>query len=66
MTDELDLEDLAFLARVAEGRGASVPVAAISRLLLAGLVRRPEHVCEGGPTFELTPAGLAHVRSSDQ
>lgn len=66
MTDELDLEDLAHLARVAEGQGAAVPEAAVARLMLAGLVRRPEHVCEGAPVLELTPAGLALVRSSDQ
>lgn len=66
MTDKLDLEDLGHLARVAEGRGADVPEAAVARLMLAGLVRRPEHVCEGAPVLELTPEGLARVRSSDQ
>jgi hypothetical protein len=66
MTDKLDLEDLEHLARVAEGRGDAVPEAAVARLMLAGLVRRPEHVCEGAPALELTPAGLAQVRSSDQ
>ena len=66
MTDKLDLEDLAHLARVAEGQGATVPESAVVRLTLAGLVRRPEHVCEGAPVLELTPAGLARVRSSDQ
>lgn len=66
MTDKLDLQDLAHLARVAEGQGASVPETAVDRLMLAGLVRRPDHVCEGAPELELTPAGLARVRSSDQ
>jgi hypothetical protein len=66
MTDKLDLEDLEHLARVAEGRGDAVPEAAVARLMLAGLVRRPEHVCEGAPALELTSAGLAQVRSSDQ
>jgi hypothetical protein len=66
MTDKLDLDDLAHLARVAEGQGATVPEAAVARLLLAGLVRRPERVCQGAPTLELTRAGLALVRSSDQ
>ncbi|MBP1473272.1 hypothetical protein J7I44_03120 [Frateuria sp. MAH-13] len=66
MTDKLDLQDLAHLARVAEGQGARVPEAAVARLMLAGVVRRPEHVCDGGPSLELTPAGLALVRSSDQ
>lgn len=66
MTDKLDLEDLRHLAHVAEGRGADVPEEAVARLMLAGLVRRPEHLCTGAPVLELTPAGLAMVRSSDQ
>ena len=66
MTDPLDLEDLAHLARVADGRGADVPEGAVERLMHAGLVRRPEVVCAGAPVLELTPAGLARVRSSDQ
>ena len=66
MTEPLDLEDLEHLARVAEGRGDALPERAIARLMLAGLVRRPEQVCAGGPALELTPAGLARVRSSDQ
>ncbi|MCX7514639.1 hypothetical protein [Frateuria sp. STR12] len=66
MTDPLDLEDLVHLARVAEGRGADLPEAAVRRLMQAGVVRRPGHVCEGAPVLELTPAGLALVRSSDQ
>lgn len=66
MTDRLDLDDLRHLARVAEGCGASLPEAAVARLILAGLVRRPEHRCEGAPEIELTPDGLALVRSSDQ
>lgn len=66
MPDELDLQDLENLARVAEGRGASVDETALARLMRAGLVRRPPRVCEGAPAYELTPAGLARVRSSDQ
>lgn len=66
MAASLDLDDLNHLARVAEGRGACVPEAAVARLMQAGLVRRPERVCEGAPLLELTPAGLARVRSSDQ
>lgn len=66
MTDKLDLEDLAHLARVAEGQGATVPEVAVARLMLAGLVRRPDALCAGAPALELTPAGLALVRSSDQ
>lgn len=66
MNHPLDLEDLAHLARVAEGRGDDVPERAIARLILAGLVRRAEPGPVAGPPFELTPAGLAKVRSSDQ
>jgi hypothetical protein len=66
MTDMLDLEDLDHLAKVAEGRGAELPEAAVIKLMQAGLVRRPARVCEGAPMLELTPAGLARVRSSDQ
>jgi hypothetical protein len=66
MADPLDLDDLLHLARVAEGRGSTVPEAAAARLMRRGLVRRPEHLCEGAPTLELTPEGLARVRSSDQ
>jgi len=65
-TDKLDLQDLAHLARVAAGQGATRPETAVARLTLAGLVRRPERLCEGAPALELTPAGLALVRSSDQ
>lgn len=66
MPDELDLKDLENLARVAEGRGTSLPEPALARLMRAGLVQRPARVCEGAPPYELTPAGLARVRSSDQ
>lgn len=66
MTDMLDLEDLDHLARVAEGRGGELPEAAVAKLVQAGLVRRPARACEGAPVLELTPAGLARVRSSDQ
>ncbi|NUR21882.1 hypothetical protein [Frateuria sp.] len=66
MNDPIELEDLLHLARVAEGRGAALPEPAVARLMRQGLVRRPEHVCEGAPALELTPAGLARVRSSDQ
>jgi hypothetical protein len=66
MTDELDLQDLDHLAHVAEGRGLAVPEAAVARLMLAGLVRRSEPSCGDSPMLELTAAGLARVRSSDQ
>jgi hypothetical protein len=59
-------EDQDHLARVAEGRSADVPEAAVARLMLAGLVRRPARIGEDAPAHELTPAGLARIRSSDQ
>jgi hypothetical protein len=66
MNDPIELEDLLHLARVAEGRGASLSEPAVARLMSLGLVQRPEHLCEGSPPLELTPEGLARVRSSDQ
>jgi hypothetical protein len=66
MSDPLDREDLENLARVAEGRGSTLAEPALVRLMRAGLVQRPAHLCEGAPRYELTPAGLAWVRSSDQ
>lgn len=66
MTDELSSQDLQCLAWVAEGCGGLVPQTHVERLTLAGLVRQPEHRGKDGPPLELTPAGLAHVRSSDQ
>lgn len=66
MNEPLDLDDLMHLARVAEGRGGALSEEAVARLMRKGLVRRPEHLCEGAPTLELTPEGLARVRSSDQ
>jgi hypothetical protein len=66
MNDALHFEDLDHLARVAEGRVADVPEAAVSRLILAGLVRRPAGIDHDAPALELTPAGLARIRSSDQ
>lgn len=66
MTDELSLTDLECLAWVAEGRASRVPEPVAARLLQHGLVQKPTRHLEGAATLELTPAGLAHVRSSDQ
>lgn len=66
MADELSLTDLECLAWVAEGRASRVPEAAVARLIERGLVQRPQRVAEHAAVLELTPAGLAHVRSSDQ
>lgn len=66
MTEPLSLTDLACLAWVAEGRASLVPEAAAARLIERGLVQRPARATAGAAALELTPAGLAHVRSSDQ
>lgn len=66
MTDELTLTDLECLAWVAEGRASQVPESVALRLLRQGLVQRPARQGTGAAALELTPAGLAHVRSSDQ
>ena len=66
MTDELSLTDLECLAWVAEGRASQVPDAIAARLVARGLVQKPERSIAGAAPLELTPAGLAHVRSSDQ
>lgn len=66
MAAELDPNDLDCLAWVAEGRAADVPDDVAARLLSAGLIIKFERGPNGHPTLELTPAGLAHVRSSDQ
>jgi hypothetical protein len=66
MTADLSLSDLECLAWVAEGRASQVPDAAAARLTQAGLMRKPERTGPGTAALELTPEGLAHVRSSDQ
>lgn len=66
MTDQLSGNDMERLAWVAEGRASLVPEDCAARLLRAGLVRKPERLIEGTAALELTPAGLAHVQSSDQ
>lgn len=66
MTDTLSLSDLECLAWVAEGRASLVPDTVAMRLIQAGLVRKPIRIGPGTAVLELTPAGLARVRSSDQ
>ena len=62
----LDPKDLECLGWVAVGRPDLVPEASVERLRVAGLVREPERVVAGAVALELTPAGLAFIRSSDQ
>jgi hypothetical protein len=62
----LDPKDLECLGWVAVGRPDLVSEATAERLRGAGLVRTPERVVDGAVALELTPAGLAMIRSSDQ
>jgi hypothetical protein len=62
----IDSKDLECLTWVAVGRADLVSAASVERLLVGGFVRRPERAAEGVAALELTPAGLALVRSSDQ
>lgn len=66
MNDDLDLTDLKCLAWVAEGMASRVPDPVAARLLRKGLVQRSESLDKETATLQLTPAGLTHVRSSDQ
>lgn len=66
MTDALSLAELECLAWVAEGRASLVPEAIVVRLIEHGLVQKPARHGVPAAPLELTPAGLAHVRSSDQ
>jgi hypothetical protein len=63
---ELSPQDLECLAWVAEGMTSLVPEVCADRLLLAGFVQKREPTIEGNSALELTPVGLAFIRSSDQ
>jgi hypothetical protein len=63
---KLDPQDLECLAWVAEGMASLVSEASAGRLLMAGLVRQAESTIDGHLNLELTSAGLAVIRSSDQ
>ena len=66
MTEEHDPNDLDYLTWVAEGRAAMVPADVNARLLAAGLLVQTDHGAVDRQRFELSPAGLRHIRSSDQ
>ncbi len=66
MIDECDPDDLDYLAWIAEGRAAVVPVDATLRLVAAGLVVQVGDGVAERQCAELSPAGLKHIRSSDQ
>ena len=62
----VDHKDLECLGWVAVGRSDLVSAASLERLRSAGLVREPERITASTLALELTPAGLALIRSSDQ
>jgi len=66
MTRQCKPSDLDYLVQVAEGRAAMVPADVGVRLLAAGFLVRTDHGAVDRQPFELSPAGLRHIRSSDQ
>jgi hypothetical protein len=66
MTEEHGPNDLDYLTWVAEGRAAMVPADVSARLLAAGLVVQTGRGAVDRQRFELSSAGLCHIRSSDQ
>jgi len=66
MTKKRDPNDLDYLTWVAEGRAAMVPADVSARLLAAGLLVQTDGGVVDRQQFELSPAGLGHIRSSDQ
>lgn len=62
----MDPNDIECLSWVAVGRSELVPEAVVERLLVAGLVFRIAPIAGGPLALELTRAGLALIRSSDQ
>ena len=54
------------LARVAQGQAALLDAADVERLSAAGLILRIPASDVAPASWQLTPAGLALIRSSDQ
>jgi hypothetical protein len=63
---QLDVSELDALARIAQGLGSTVSNHVASRLLTVGLVTQMDCVTTSHARLELTSAGLAVIRSSDQ
>jgi hypothetical protein len=63
---QLDVSELDALARIAQGLGSTVSNHVASRLLTVGLVTQMDCVATSHARLELTSAGLAVIRSSDQ
>jgi hypothetical protein len=62
----LDFDDYQNLAKVAQGQSFLLEPACAARLLAAGLVWWMEETEVAPASFQLTPAGLALIHSSDQ
>jgi hypothetical protein len=63
---QLDSNELDALTRIAQGMGSTVANHVASRLLTVGLITRMDCVAVSHARLELTSAGLAVIRSSDQ
>ncbi|EIL91286.1 hypothetical protein [Rhodanobacter spathiphylli] len=66
LSSKLGPRDHENLARVAQGQAAMVDEAGVERLIAAGLVLHMAASEVAPASFQLTPAGLALIRSSDQ
>jgi len=62
----LDSGDYQNLAKVAQGQSSLLDPACAARLLAAGLVWWMDETEVAPGSFQLTPAGLALIHSSDQ
>jgi hypothetical protein len=62
----LSRHDYENLSRVAQGQAALLDDACAERVLAAGLIVRMDASEVAAASLQLTPAGLALIRSSDQ
>ncbi|GAB2573759.1 hypothetical protein ISP15_04680 [Dyella jejuensis] len=65
-TIPLETSEVAALEHVAEGLAASMPDDVAERLFGMGLIQKADARAGNGETWQLTSAGLAVIRSSDQ
>jgi hypothetical protein len=63
---KLSPKDYENLARVAQGQGALLDDACAARLMAAGLILKMDASEVAAASLQLTSAGLALIRSSDQ
>lgn len=62
----LSPHDYENLTRVAQGQATLLDAACAKRLIAAGLILRMDASAVAAASWQLTPAGLALIRSSDQ